>query len=136
MDTKSLEATLLCVGDLFAEAGTHYEIPIYQRNYAWGVEQIEQLVDDVWQAAHDDDQDYFLGNLVVARQDQSREAKHPTYEVIDGQQRLTTLYMLLTFLRNTLKAVRIELKARLTYRSRRTATEALAGLTTSEDEEG
>ena len=136
MGTKSLEAKLLSVGDLFAEADAHYEIPIYQRNYAWGVEQIEQLIDDVWQAAQAKDEEYFLGNLIVARQDQSGEAKRVTYEVIDGQQRLTTLYMLLTFLRNELKAVRIELKAKLTYQSRRTATDALAGLTTSEDEEG
>ena len=33
----SLEATLFTIGDLFGEEETHYEIPIYQRNYAWGV---------------------------------------------------------------------------------------------------
>jgi hypothetical protein len=127
--TTTLQAELLSVGDLFGEAGAHYEIPIYQRNFAWGVEQIEQLVDDVWAAAQAGADDYFLGNLIVARKTDALGTSSITYEVVDGQQRLTTLFMLLTFLGS-------EARARLTYQSRRAATDALARLDTSEDEEG
>ena len=125
----NLKAALLSVGDLFGEADTHYEIPLYQRNFAWGVEQIEQLIDDVWAAAQADADDYFIGNLIVAPKRATSEPKYATYEVVDGQQRLTTLFMLLTYLGN-------ESKAKLTYQSRRTATDALARLATSDDEEG
>ena len=58
-----------------------------------------------------------------------RMSRNTVYEVIDGQQRLTTLHMLLRFLK-------VEPSAKLTYQSRRTATEALIGLTSSDDEEG
>ena len=129
MMTTTLQAELLSVADLFGESGSHYEIPIYQRNFAWGVEQIEQLIDDVWAAAQQDADDYFLGNLIVARKTGAQQSTSTTYEVVDGQQRLTTLYMLLS-------SLRIDAHARLTYESRRAATDALARLSTSEDEEG
>jgi hypothetical protein len=124
----SLEATLFAVSDVFGEDETHYEIPIYQRNFAWGVEQIEQLIDDVWAAAQAGD-DYFLGNLIVARKPPKPDMNHVTFEVVDGQQRLTTLFMLLTYLG-------VDSKTRLTYQSRRNATDALARLATSDDDEG
>lgn len=128
MAMQQLQAKLFSVADLFAEVHTSYEIPIYQRNYAWGVEQIEQLIDDVWTAAQDGAGNYFLGNLIVARIS-SPDARNTVYEVIDGQQRLTTLHMLLIFLK-------VEPSAKLTYQSRRTATGALNGLTSSDDDEG
>ncbi|MEX5255077.1 DUF262 domain-containing protein [Kocuria arenosa] len=127
--TTTLKATLFTVGNLFGEGETHYEIPIYQRNYAWGVEQIEQLIDDVWVAAQEDADDYFLGNLIVARKPAEPKTNVVTFEVVDGQQRLTTLFMLLTYLK-------ADPRARLTYQSRRNATHALTRLTTSGDDEG
>ncbi|MFI7744639.1 DUF262 domain-containing protein [Kocuria rhizosphaericola] len=127
--TNTLEATLFTVGKLFGKAKTHYEIPIYQRNYAWGVEQIEQLIDDVWAAAQADAGDYFLGNLIVARKPAEPKTDVVTFEVVDGQQRLTTLFMLLTYFR-------IDPRARLTYQSRKNASHALTRLTTSDDDEG
>ena len=66
----------------------HYEVPIYQRNYAWGSDQIEQLIEDIKST----DDDYFLGNLIVNQKDNN------AYEVIDGQQRLTTLFLLERYL--------------------------------------
>src|SRR3954454_24114181 len=106
----SLEATLFVVSDVFGDDGTHYEIPIYQRNYAWGVEEIEQLIDDVWLAAQAGAIEDFLGNLIVARRPAEPETEVVTFEVVDGQQRLTTLFMLLTYLGAAPKA-------RLTYQS-------------------
>lgn len=125
-----LDATLLTVDALFSEARTHYEIPIYQRNYSWRNEEIDQLIDDVWSAAKDDTVvEYFLGNLIVAPKSAPPEAKNVTYEVVDGQQRLTTLFMLLSQLG-------VSTKAKLTYASRRAATDALARISDSEDDEG
>ena len=66
----------------------HYEVPIYQRNYAWGSDQIEQLIEDIKST----DDDYFLGNLIV------NQKENNVYEVIDGQQRLTTLFLLERYL--------------------------------------
>ena len=67
----------------------HYLIPVYQRNYAWGVVEIEQLVQDLYKAFEQDkDKAYYLGTLVVHHRADGR------YEVIDGQQRLTTLHIL------------------------------------------
>ena len=66
-----------------------YEVPIYQRNYAWGENQIQQLIDDIY----DSNGTYFLGNLIV------NQKNTDVYEVIDGQQRLTTLYLLEKYLR-------------------------------------
>lgn len=111
------------VGRLFDQHAPTYSIPLYQRNYTWGEEQIHRLVFDVLDEAEQDDlKDYFLGNLVVAPPHRPDEP----FDVIDGQQRLTTLYLLLTKLRT-----RPHLRDRigelqpLTYEAREKATRAL-----------
>ena len=72
--------------------GDRYEIPLYQRPFAWGEEHIERLIEDIADLAEDGSQKYYLGSLVVSSRDRSA---YSVYEVIDGQQRLTTLYLLL-----------------------------------------
>lgn len=72
------------------DKGAHYVIPLYQRAYAWEDEEIVQLIDDI----NDSTGDYYIGSLVVAKV----KGKEETYEVVDGQQRLTTLYLLLHYL--------------------------------------
>lgn len=87
---------LLTVGELLCDPSTTYVVPIYQRNYAWGTEQIEQLISDIEDArrgGQDGDSSYFIGNLVVTSRGDG------VYEVIDGQQRLTTILVLLLALR-------------------------------------
>lgn len=64
-----------------------YLIPMYQRNYAWGKGEIQALIDDVLDACQKD-APYYIGTLVVFKR------KDGTLEVIDGQQRLTTLTLL------------------------------------------
>ena len=83
---------------------SEYEVPIYQRNYAWGKEAIEQLIKDIYESKfNSDNQSYYLGNLIVNR------IETDTYEVIDGQQRLTTLFLLLSYLNLVTKnALRFE----------------------------
>ena len=68
-----------------------FEIPNYQRPYKWGKEEIDDLLDDLFEAYrnHDDDTQYFLGSIVL------RKKPRYTYEVLDGQQRLTTLVIIL-----------------------------------------
>lgn len=72
------------------DKGAHYVIPLYQRAYAWEDEEIVQLIDDI----NDSTGDYYIGSLVVAKV----KGKEETYEVVDGQQRLTTFYLLLHYL--------------------------------------
>ncbi|WP_314056098.1 DUF262 domain-containing protein [Porphyromonas catoniae] len=72
----------------------HYVIPRYQRAYAWEDEEIVQLIDDI----NDSTGDYYIGSLVVAKVKGKVKGKVETYEVVDGQQRLTTLYLLLHYL--------------------------------------
>jgi hypothetical protein len=77
-----------------------FSIPLYQRPYAWEIEQAEALMDDLLAFLGDDDDPidelnpYFLGSIVLIKPDGSTEA-----EVVDGQQRLTTLTILLSVLR-------------------------------------
>jgi translation initiation factor 2 beta subunit (eIF-2beta)/eIF-5 len=71
-----------------------FEIPVFQRPYAWETEQVDDLLDDLLFAMRrGDDEPYFLGNIVLIKGDD------PNSKVVDGQQRLTTLTMLLCVLR-------------------------------------
>lgn len=130
--TPPVQADLLTVEQVFKDPATFYVVPVYQRNYAWRVEQIEQLVDDVWTAARDGNAErYFLGNLVVAQRTTS-ETEGSHLEVIDGQQRLTTLALLL----RALPGGDAEPARRLRYASRPKATAALSSLGTSDNDDG
>lgn len=66
-----------------------YIIPLYQRAYAWEDKQLTQLVEDINDVA--ENTNYYIGTLVVSKQGNK-------YEVVDGQQRLTSLYLLLNCL--------------------------------------
>lgn len=71
-----------------------FVIPGYQRPYSWGYDECYALYSDLMLAFKDDCREYFIGNLVIARY------KSPKYErqVVDGQQRLTTLWLMLKVL--------------------------------------
>ena len=64
----------------------HYIVPLYQRGYAWEEKHIVQLIDDIMDIPTEGQ--YYIGSLIVHRRNDS-------FEVIDGQQRLTTLFLLL-----------------------------------------
>lgn len=66
-----------------------YIIPLYQRAYAWEDKQLVQLIEDIQDVA--EDANYYIGSLIVSKQSGK-------YEVVDGQQRLTSLYLLLNCL--------------------------------------
>lgn len=122
----------ISVGQLFGPGAPSYSIPLYQRNYTWGEEQIHRLIHDVLdEAEKEESKDYFLGNLVVAT---GHRADEPL-DVIDGQQRLTTLYILLLKLssRPGLKELIGPIQP-LTYEAREKATRALRGILDIRDE--
>ena len=66
-----------------------YVIPIYQRNYAWERDEICALIKDVHDSMDMGKTVYYIGTLVTYKRDENK------YEVIDGQQRLTTIYLIL-----------------------------------------
>ncbi len=74
----------------------HYRIPIYQRNYAWGKNEISQLIQDILDYIPEQ-RNYYIGTLVVYRQ---QKDKNLYFDTIDGQQRLTTISILLSVLKN------------------------------------
>jgi hypothetical protein len=76
-------------------AGVDYVVPMYQRNYAWGEGEITQLIQDVIDSRSSAG-NYYIGTLVVFELQGKERA---TYEVIDGQQRLTTLSLLASYLK-------------------------------------
>ena len=72
-----------------------FVIPDYQRPYSWGEDQTLQLVDDLLDVLdRGTDEPYFLGSVVLVNHGQPSE-----HDIIDGQQRLTTLTILLSVLR-------------------------------------
>ncbi|EMH29050.1 DUF262 domain-containing protein [Helicobacter pylori] len=72
----------------------YYQIPIYQRPYQWTEENCEKLLDDLFFNYEDDrESDYFCGSLVlILINEDSKKAK--TYDIVDGQQRLSTFILL------------------------------------------
>ncbi|WP_187841429.1 DUF262 domain-containing protein [Helicobacter pylori] len=71
----------------------YYQIPIYQRPYQWTEENCEKLLDDLFFNYEDDrESDYFCGSLVLITI--SKDSKATTYDVVDGQQRLSTFILL------------------------------------------
>ena len=87
------------VSQLFdIEAGVVYAIPCYQREYTWSKAQWESLFDDV----EENDPGYFLGSIICINQTTDTLAVQ-RLEVVDGQQRLTTLSLLFAALYQSLK---------------------------------
>ena len=87
-----------------------FVIPEYQRPYAWGDDEIQTLFDDLWdftsspEGGSEGKSTYFLGS-VVAYENESGEQ-----EIIDGQQRITSLFLLLRAIYTTLKYASVKSK--------------------------
>lgn len=69
-------------------------IPAYQRPYSWEYDQCIQLYKDLTDAFNDNEKDYFVGNIIVAKSLSERNNRY----VVDGQQRLITLWLMLRIL--------------------------------------
>lgn len=80
------------------DAAWCFNVPIYQRLYVWGDEQIKTLLTDIANAFDRGDTQFFLGGtlLVEKTTDEDRNQGMRRFDLIDGQQRFTTLWMLST----------------------------------------
>lgn len=85
----------------------NFFIPAYQRGYRWEKEHVQMLLNDIWENG---DNNYSLQPVVVKKLDDD------TYELIDGQQRTTTLYLILKYMKQVLPF--IELNFKLRYETR------------------
>jgi hypothetical protein len=99
MNRHTIEAAEKPMLDIFCDKYL-FRIPSYQRPYAWTTEQTSELLDDITTACGDtgnvaDQSPYFLGSVVLIK-----DAQEPEADVVDGQQRLTTLTILLSVLRD------------------------------------
>ena len=109
---KEISIKELYIGDEKAV----YEIPIYQRNYAWEKDEISTLIQDVYDAYKKNQRKvYYIGTLV------SYHKGDCVYEIIDGQQRLTTIRLILA-------ALEIESNNQLTYRARKKSDATLKAI--------
>jgi uncharacterized protein with ParB-like and HNH nuclease domain/predicted transport protein len=89
---KATEAKLLD----FLQSSKLFRIPIYQRTYSWGEAQCRRLWDDILAAgANDDVSGHFVGSIVYVEEGLSQVSWQAPLLVIDGQQRLTTLSLLI-----------------------------------------
>lgn len=78
------------VSEIFSiESKTIYKIPFYQRNYSWNTQHIEDLFNDI----KDENKGYYIGNLLVSKNDNIEGIN--ILDVVDGQQRLTTISIFL-----------------------------------------
>ena len=92
-------------------------VPSYQRGYRWGRDEVTRLLDDIYTNGN---KNYCLQPVVVRK-------NGDTYELIDGQQRLTTLFILLQYIKKEFKP-RIELKYELSYETRDKSAEFLSNI--------
>ena len=89
-----LKASEQNLNAVFSDAYLFY-IPVYQRPYAWSTEHVDELLDDLLDAMRrDSTSPYFLGSIVLVKNEGNSQS-----DVVDGQQRLTTLSMLFCVLR-------------------------------------
>ena len=76
----------MTLSDIFSD---RYVVPLYQRNFAWRTDEIQQLLQDIWDAFQKSNTgNYYIGSLVVMKR------HNGDYEVIDGQQRLTVISLI------------------------------------------
>ncbi len=95
MTLQTIESQDLSIGKVFND---FYIVPDYQREYVWGDREIDQFLEDIYTEFVSDDHqissEYFIGSIVVLKR------LDGTYELIDGQQRLTTAFLLLCAIRD------------------------------------
>lgn len=117
MAKEKLPLSEVSIEELFSGSEKSvYEIPIYQRNYAWENDEIQALVQDVYDAYKKDaGKPYYIGTLVSYHKGDS------VYEIIDGQQRLTTIRLLLD-------AMEVPYTNKLTYRARKKSDDTLRSI--------
>lgn len=103
-----MEAKECKVQDILTE-NKRFIIPSYQRPYSWSVDNAEQLIDDIYKSSQSDESEYFIGSMICISKGQNN------FEVVDGQQRLTTLSIIVSELKKTipLQGIKDDLQKRV-----------------------
>ena len=96
---QKIESDKLLVREIFSK---WFRIPEYQRPYVWGEDQVIELLDDVMQArTSNPDSQYFLGSMVLSKNlKKEGTTRYDEYDLLDGQQRLTTLFLITAVVRD------------------------------------
>ena len=103
---EAREANLL----KFLEGTKQFQVPIFQRQYSWKKENCKQLWDDVLRVGEDEDiPSHFLGSIVSMQNGINRPSSVTQLVLIDGQQRLTTLSLLLSTLGRAIEAQNVDI---------------------------
>ncbi|WQY53076.1 DUF262 domain-containing protein [Helicobacter pylori] len=92
-----MKVTQGTINDFFALTGTIFSIPVYQRNYTWGEENCEKLLQDIISISQNKKM-HFMGSITYILHlidDEKSLRKLQEYVIIDGQQRVTTIMLLL-----------------------------------------
>lgn len=97
-----------------------YAIPLYQRNFAWTYEEIEQLLNDVADAFQENRDNYYIGTLVVNKE-------NDLFKIIDGQQRTTALNLIALALKHEFGFDRLK-SVNLTFPARKKSNENIQKL--------
>lgn len=88
-------SSVLVTLDDVIEKKYFFNIPIYQRLYVWRREQIQTLLSDIWDACKEDKEVFYLGGtLVIERPVSDGKCDYQLFDLIDGQQRFTTLWLI------------------------------------------
>lgn len=96
MASSRYEVVSQTVEELLSPGAAQFEVPPFQRTYAWGADEINQLVDDVFGEPAGSELPYFLGSIVLAHKEENGRAGPAL--VLDGQQRLTTISLMVAAL--------------------------------------
>ncbi|WP_342992159.1 DUF262 domain-containing HNH endonuclease family protein [Streptococcus australis] len=97
-----------------------YAIPLYQRNFSWTYDEIEQLLNDVADAYQEKRDNYYIGTLVV-------NEENGLFKITDGQQRTTALNLIALVLKNEFNFDKLE-AVNLTFPARRRSNENIQNL--------
>lgn len=94
MPRKTLEPHMWNLENLFRSI---YNVPVYQRPYSWDKEQVEVLLNDIFEAYEDEEKEdgYYTGNIIVYDKNEKINGIITVYDVIDGQQRIATFSLIL-----------------------------------------
>lgn len=134
MDENKIILETRLVGNLVSNIDNkkkrNFFIPSYQRGYRWGEDDVVRLLEDVYQNGENS---YCLQPIVVRKyKDNSQNNDYENYEVVDGQQRLTTIFLIYKYLHKALPSSLHELFS-ISYETRKESQKFLEEINQADD---
>lgn len=97
MSRKPLDPNPWTIKELFDNQ--MYTVPVYQRPYSWEKEQVQVFLDDIKNTyllpQQEKEEGYFIGSIYIYDTEEKVSGRISKYEIIDGQQRITTIVLML-----------------------------------------